>query len=427
MIRLIEAYGYKCLKRIWTPLDNFQILVGPNASGKSTFLDVVGLLGDLVQEGLDKAIKKRAQNFSDLAWLGKRRWFALVIEVELPERLKNLMKLKHFGREYVRFRYEVVIGKEATGKVQIIDETLWLKPEDPATLTPQGQEDFNQLNLFENGTTLPKDYPHRQRTPPGWRKTVNKVSSSGKDYFISETTGWNAPFSLGPRKMALANVPAEEERFPVSSWARELLMEGIDILALNSEAMRRPCSPLSPDTFEPDGSNLPIVIKKLKREDPKQFKRWVKHLQTSLYDIQNVNVKERPEDKHLYIVITYTSGLKVPSWSISDGTLRMMALTLLAYLPEKERIFLVEEPENGIHPKAIETVFQSLSSAYDNQILVATHSPVILSVAKPDQVLCFRKGAEGDSRIIRGNQHPGLKGWRGKKNLGVLYASGVLD
>ena len=112
---------------------------------------------------------------------------------------------------------------------------------------------------------------------------------------------------------------------------------------------------------------------------------------------------------------------------VSDGTLRLLALTLPAYLPELGGMYLIEEPENGIHPRAVETMFQSLSSVYDAQILLATHSPVILSVVKLNQVLCFAKTADGATDIVQGHQHPALRQWRGETNLGVLFASGVME
>jgi hypothetical protein len=71
-------------------------------------------------------------------------------------------------------------------------------------------------------------------------------------------------------------------------------------------------------------------------------------------------------------------------------------------------------------------MFQSLSSVYDAQILLATHSPVILSVVKAGDVLCFAKTAEGATDIVPGNDHPSLKEWQGETNLGVLFAAGVL-
>jgi predicted ATPase len=81
---------------------------------------------------------------------------------------------------------------------------------------------------------------------------------------------------------------------------------------------------------------------------------------------------------------------------LSDGTLRLLALTLLAYAPTTPPLVLIEEPENGIHAKAVETVIQSLSSVYDTQILCATHSPVVLSLLQPSQLLCFERKADGN-------------------------------
>ena len=110
----------------------------------------------------------------------------------------------------------------------------------------------------------------------------------------------------------------------------------------------------------------------------------------------------------------------------SDGTLRLLALTLLAYIPELSGVYLIEEPENGIHPRAVEAMFQSLSSVYGSQILLATHSPVILSLVDPAHLLCFAKTRDGATDIVLGSNHPALKEWRGETNLSVLFASGVL-
>ncbi len=111
---------------------------------------------------------------------------------------------------------------------------------------------------------------------------------------------------------------------------------------------------------------------------------------------------------------------------LSDGTLRLFALTVLAYLPGAPEIYLIEEPENGIHPTAIGTVFQSLSSVYEGQVFIATHSPVLLGLAQADQILCFSKNSEGETEILRGDQHPVLKEWKGEVSLSDLFAGGVL-
>ena len=179
--------------------------------------------------------------------------------------------------------------------------------------------------------------------------------------------------------------------------------------------------------YSPRGHNLPWVIEPLRKSHPEHHKRWIDHLRTALPAIRDVATVERADDKHRYLTIEYVSGLKVPSWSVSDGTLRLLALTLPANLPDFDGIYLIEEPENGVHPRAVESIVDSLTSLYSTQVLLATHSPVIMSCVEPDQVLCFAKTELGETDIVLGKNHPNLKAWRGEENLSVLFAAGVLD
>ena len=99
---------------------------------------------------------------------------------------------------------------------------------------------------------------------------------------------------------------------------------------------------------------------------------------------------------------------------------------MLAYLPSADSIYLIEEPGNGIHPSAVEYVYQSLSSARESQILLASHSPVLLSLVNPEDLLCFARTKEGATDIIRGDEHPNLADWQKETDLGTLFAAGVL-
>ena len=158
----------------------------------------------------------------------------------------------------------------------------------------------------------------------------------------------------------------------------------------------------------------------------KGFAHWLEHVRTALPTVANIETIERPEDRHRYLQLEYQNGLQAPSWTISDGTLRLLALTLVAYLEAPGRIYLIEEPENGIHPQAVETIFKSLASTYSCQILCATHSPVLLSLAEPEQILCFAQTEDGAVDIVSGAEHPNLRDWRRETDLGSLFAAGVL-
>ena len=67
-----------------------------------------------------------------------------------------------------------------------------------------------------------------------------------------------------------------------------------------------------------------------------------------------------------------------------------------------------------------------LSSVYGAQVLMATHSPVVLNAANTEQVLCFARDDAGATDIVSGAEHPHLQAWRGDADLGTLLAAGVL-
>ena len=415
MISIIEALNYRCLRYIRQELGPFHVLVGPNASGKTTFLDVVAFLGRLVSDGPEAALNERTNNFLDLLWAGQGDRFELAVEAAIPANLRQKLK----NSAYDSIRYEVSIGLDPDkARLAILWETLRLK-------TPKPFKKERQRSLFPQ----PPDPVRTITTQGGTRlaKTVVSKAGAGNDNYYSETQKrWNPSFKLGPTKSALGNLPEDESRFPVSTWFKSLLAEGIQPFVLNSIRMRKASPPGQVQSLLPDGSNLPLVIGRLKNSLRDRFDDWIAHIQTALPDIEDIRVVTREDDKHSYLKIKYNSGLDVPSWVASDGTLRLLALTLPAYLPGLTGVFLIEEPENGIHPRAVETVFQSLSSVYDAQVLLATHSPVVLSVASPDNVLCFDKTTDGATDIIRGSEHPALKDWRHEIDLGTLFAGGVL-
>ncbi len=422
MICLVEALHYRSLRCLSQAVSPFNILIGPNATGKSTFLDTLAFAGELLKHGPEDGIRRRARSIEEITWNGAGKSFELAFEFIIPERF-------HLGKKNGEFkfcRYEIQIGYSKQNEASLLHETFWLKSE-AAKIADDENNVLNQIDMFPNEPPIKESLliGSRKHAPQGWRKVVNKISDSGNDWFKAETGEWNNLFRLGPRKSSLANLPEDEEKFPVSVWAKRLLMEGVQVLALNSFAMRQPCSPLAPKHFLPDGSNLPLAVRELEKA-PDRFARWLEHVQTALPDIKSIIVKERDEDRHLYLEILYGTSARVPSWLVSDGTLRLLALTLIAYLPSEGEIYLIEEPENGLHPRAVEAVYQSLSSVYDNQVLVASHSPIFLGLANLDQILCFGKAPSGATSIVRGNQHPKLQDWRGEVNLSVLFASGVL-
>lgn len=415
MFRRIEALNYRCLRHVQQSIGRFHILVGPNASGKSTFLDVIRFLGDMIQPaGIEAAIRNRTQNWQDLVWMYEGNAFELAVEVAIPDAKREKIK----DPTWNTCRYQVRVGQEAIDEpVGILSETLLLKHEESVRV--KHKEMFPEL-------VEPPASIYEKARKRGTKVVINKVAGKSDTYSDETGADWDHPFQLGPQRSALGNLPEDETKFPVSTWFKRVLMDGVEFLHLDSAEMRRPSPAGKGTTFRPDGSNLPWVVQNLKETNPDRFRLWIDHIGTSLPDIKTIETQIRPEDRHCYLRVHYRTGLTVPSWGLSDGTLRMFALTLLPYLPGIRGTFLIEEPENGIHPRAVETVYESLSSVYNAQVLVATHSPVLLNVARLDELLCLAQNELGATDLVSGREHPRLQNWQHETDLGTLFAGGVL-
>ena len=250
MITRVEVVKYKCLKYVSQDVGHFNLLVGANASGKSTFLDAVRFLGDFLLKGVEEALDSRGLTLEELTWKGSRDRFEIAVEIQTP--IKRPSRSNGFNG--TRCRYEVCIGRPQGDQEGpcILGENLWLNRPEQSFVKNSKQGRLFPAEPPEINTIL-----NRGRTPPGWRSVVKKVPGSGNDYYKSETGRWNNLFRLGPHRSALANLPEDEDKFPVATWTKRFLMEGITALALNSPRMRFPSPQFRAGTFRPDGSNLP--------------------------------------------------------------------------------------------------------------------------------------------------------------------------
>ena len=209
MIACIEALNYRCLRYVHQEVSPFQVLVGPNASGKSTFLDTVAFVADFLRKGPVDAVRDRAPDVTSLLWKGEGGRFEIAIELTIPKSRRDRFP----SDDYQRARYEIAVGLNSSRELAILGETLWLRGG-----TGHIPDDYGQRSLFPESFNPPdslliQEGKHR---PPGWKKVVTKQAEQANDYFISETTKWNNPFRLGPQKPALANLPEDEDRSSAS-------------------------------------------------------------------------------------------------------------------------------------------------------------------------------------------------------------------
>ena len=421
VVTRIEALGFRSLRYVSQRLGPFHVLVGANASGKSAFLDDLAFLGDLQRVGVGQAIAGnaardvalRAVDPQHLTWMRRGSTFELAVEAAVPDDPRDGLRS---GPASV-CRYEVAV--DVSGPLRIAVETLRLKPDGGPVPEPERTE-------FPSPPEPPACIvtDAAKRAPNGWRRVVARGSEPERVTFRAETSARSIPLRIPTDRSALANLPADI--FPAASRFRRMLVAGVQRIAPKGDAMRRPSPPGCADSYRPDARNLPHVIDAMAIETPERYRDWLSHVREALPDVENVTTIKRPEDGHRYLVVRYRNGLEAPSWLVSEGALRFLALTLLAYVTRRDGPYLVEEPENGIHPRDVETLMDSLSSIYDGQILVATHSPAVVRCVRADQLLCFARSDERGTDVVVGSAHPRLRDWPGAVDLGLLLASGVL-
>lgn len=422
MISRIEAFRYRCFDRLDINVGDFHVLAGANGSGKSTLLDILLLLGDVLKRGVTAAFLEdpspvggsaRAQTLQELAHCYRGDYFGFAIEAELPEDIVRTLverlptKAQADERKWAeKLRYEVRFQIFNEVELNVVDEFLYIVPK--STKEPE-------LGWVIGG-----------KRPASWQAIISR--EAGRPATIkAEYERSKFDLRLQPQLLALANVPMDSTLFPSAVYLRQFLEDGLMRYEPNWATLRSACPPGQPKRIRADAANLPWRVLALKQEDPDRFNRWIEHVQQALPNVLAIDAVERGEDHHAYLKIDYPGDFSVTSSGLSDGTLRILALTILPYLNDVPKVICLEEPENGIHPKAIEIVLQSLSSMYDSQVWLSTHSPIVLAHIDLESAIVMRKDGIGGVLAIPGNEHPRLLEWQTGTDLGMLFAGGVLE
>lgn len=429
MITRIDAANYRCFERLGINFGAFSVIAGANGSGKTTLLDVPILLGDLLrsrnvaQAFVGRLLGRgaRATSLTEVPFRSDRESFTLGIEARLPDHIvKALVDAAPSAvrdapdKHPTHIRYEMRLEVENGHQLTVRNEYLFTFPLSEAyelgRLPMQGenadQDDWRFI--------LKRDF-HWEHTS----EVVLRPESKGakeKETQVDRTVA------------ALPRLQYEAEaEFAAGRWLLDQLLTGALFFDPKWTDLRVAARPGLDRTLMASGENLPWLALSLHRTDPERFAMWVGHVQTALPQISDISVHEREEDHHAYFRVTYEGGFSVTSSGLSEGTLRIMAFTLVAYLPDPPSLLVVEEPENSIHPQAIEAIMQSLRSLYEGQVWVSTHSPVVLADGELSELVISRLDRSGAATVVRGEDHPRLAQWKGAIDLGSLFATGVFE
>jgi predicted ATPase len=446
MITRIEAYRYRCFSEqgVNVRFGEYNIIAGRNGAGKTTLLDIPNLLGDIIRSRYvaDAFLEPqaswetaRAHTLAELFFKESSDVLTFTVEAKLPPEIINQLTAtwvdadrqhEDLWPKFIRYelRLELFNGEE----LQVRDERLFLFP-DRHPVKPEGRYEGLMGSPTKVRKESPPEMPHES-----WLSILHRGDGAAAIFSqeIEEPIGKTKRPIIQMRAPAgqsvMAILPPDNRLFPASNWFRNLLERDAVYFDPKWNTLRQ----ASPSGYglrmRTSGATMAWLALDLQENAPERFESWIKHVQTGLRHIRSIRAVEREEDHHAYFAVTYDNGYTVTSSGLSEGTLRLIALTLIPYLriDVLPKHLVIEQPEDGIHPQAIETILDSLSSVYDSQVWVSTQSPLVLALSNVKHVICASIAKDSSAQMINGADHPRLKDWKGTIDLGTLLAAGVL-
>lgn len=243
------------------------------------------------------------------------------------------------------------------------------------------------------------------------------ANDSGKSAFLAALASLFHPNQGGARRRAedRYRYDAHPEAGPtVRAWSGS--HAGIEVIPEGLVAMHQLPSTGIPMVSEghaegegrfPDlgdhGEGVATLLDALLRRDRGRFDRIVAKLRELIPGLEDIRIgTPSPGTRSLELIVE--GGLTIQADRASTGLKMMLFFVALAYHPSPPDLVLLEEPENGVHPKRLREIVRLLRSitvgelgGHPAQVVLTTHSPYLLDSIDPvqDQILVFQREADG--------------------------------
>ena len=396
MLTRLKVSGFKNLVDVDVRFGAFTCIAGANGVGKSNLFDAIRFLSALANNTLmDAALAVRSEGgkAADVRSLFHRVGAAydeeMTFEAEMivpGEGTDDLGQKAKAAITFLRYSLSLAYRRDdnspTLGRLELVREAL------------------THINRTEASGYL--RFPHEVKS---WRKSV--LSGRRTSPFIStkeQTESTKIVLSQDgksgrPRSFLAATLPrtvlstVNATESPTALLARRE-MQSWRLLQLEPSALREPDSFTTPPGLGYNGSHLAATVAYLVRSaltEAQVYGQLTIKLADLLGDVHSVRVDRDEKRELLTLEITDREGTVYPARSLSDGTLRFLALAVLALDPGARGVICLEEPENGIHPERIPAMLRLLqdiavdvkrSVGLDNplrQVIVNTHSPAVVS------------------------------------------------
>ena len=367
-------------------LRSLNVLIGPNAAGKSNLIEALGLLAATPND-LAGAVRKGG---------GSREWLWKGIPAADSAEIDAVLERKN-GQD---IRYRLSLGSVRT-RLELLDEAIEETKRDP------GRDDVDDVDF----------YYRFQRGHPVIK--VKTVSGERTQRRLDRQ-------DLLPDQSVLAQ-RRDPDQYPEVTEVGKTFS---NILTFNEWTFGQHTPPRDPqradlpgDKLLPDSSNLSLVLNQIEHSGETRVNALLKRF---FPRFERLSIRVSGGTAHLYL---FEDGFKVPipATRLSDGTLRFVALLAALLSPSPPPLLCIEEPELGLHPDAVALLAEVLVEAsHRMQLVVTTHSEALVSALtdQPDAIVaCERPGA---STVLRRLDPAKLESWLEDYRLGDLWDMGVL-
>ncbi len=370
-------------------LEPVNVLIGPNASGKSNLLEVLSLLAAAPRD-MQVPIREGG-GVGHWLWRGSEQKATATIDVTLDHPQ---------GRMPLRYRLSFT---EAASRFDLRDEAI---EDERAT----------------DGHDHPYFYYAYQNGRPALNVRIDTAENGGRSERRLQREEVSPEQSILSQRRGADSYPElthVASRFEGMRFYREW----------NLGRYTPPRVPqkvdLPGDSLMEDAGNLGLVLNDLQNR-PEVKRQILERLRTFYASVTDVTTKIQGG---MVQVFFHEKELKhpVPATRLSDGTLRYLCLLAILCHPEPPPVVCIEEPELGLHPDIIPEVGKMLVEASARtQLFVTTHSDVLVDALTdtPQAVIVCEKVC-GSTQLRRLDAEK-LKPWLEKYRLGELWISGEI-
>jgi predicted ATPase len=348
----IKIEGYRRLENVELGLDGLSTLIGPNGVGKSSFLDLLVLLGEAMKSNLARGIASRA-GLGRLLSRGAAPKIALSLETE-PVKWPD-------GDKSSPLKYEL-------------------------ELVPSG-----------SGYTIFKEHLTQQRGKPQPFRYIQRTSSDVRFYDPVTRNLEHPEWAFEPGELALAQVPRtyiDVERLR-GSLANTRAYAPI---LLDERSVLRLPQTLQPNVLfpSPGGEDLLSALYRLRSEHGQTYERLIDALAAGFPGFERLEFPLVAGGQAA--LAWHEEGMKGPLYAneLSSGTLRFLHLAAMLLSPDLPPILMLDEPELSFHPDLLRNFVELLMEAADRtQLVVATHSAPLIRWLEPSMVVVVQRSSSG--------------------------------